>query len=329
MAFSAREAGFLVERGYDDVLVAYPTVRPREVEEVCRALSGGARVMLTVDSREHLEALARIARAHGVTIPVVAEIDMSYRPLGGALHIGVRRSGLRSVEQVVAFAQEIQRTRDLSLAGFLAYEAQIAGISDDNPFSPMLNPIKRTLKDLSRAHVARMRRELKDALARAGVEYALFNGGGTGSVPWSSTEDALTEISAGSGFVASHLYDHYRGVRLQPAQCFALEVVRSSDPGMVTCLGGGYVASGESGRDRLPLPYLPHGLRLTKLEGAGEVQTPLILPDGLHLAPGDPVFFRHAKAGELAEHFNQYLLVRGDRIEARVPTYRGEGRCYL
>jgi D-serine deaminase-like pyridoxal phosphate-dependent protein len=44
---------------------------------------------------------------------------------------------------------------------------------------------------------------------------------------------------------------------------------------------------------------------------------------------GDPVFFRHAKAGELAEHFAEYLLVRGSRIEGRVPTYRGMGKCFL
>jgi D-serine deaminase-like pyridoxal phosphate-dependent protein len=70
-------------------------------------------------------------------------------------------------------------------------------------------------------------------------------------------------------------------------------------------------------------------MQLLPLEGAGEVQTPLRLPAGVELALGEPVFFRHAKAGELAEHFNEYLLVRGDRIEARIPTYRGLGRCFL
>jgi D-serine deaminase-like pyridoxal phosphate-dependent protein len=44
---------------------------------------------------------------------------------------------------------------------------------------------------------------------------------------------------------------------------------------------------------------------------------------------GDPVIFRPAKSGELAEHFEEYLLVRGDRIEARVPTYRGLRRRFL
>jgi D-serine deaminase-like pyridoxal phosphate-dependent protein len=38
---------------------------------------------------------------------------------------------------------------------------------------------------------------------------------------------------------------------------------------------------------------------------------------------------RHAKAGELAEHFTEYLIVRGDKIAARAPTYRGLGKCFL
>ena len=101
---------------------------------------------------------------------------------------------------------------------------------------------------------------------------------------------------------------------------------------MVTCLGGGYVASGEAGPDRLPVPAFPAGASLLPLEGTGEVQTPLLLPTlptGSEVKLGDPIFFRHAKAGELAEHFNEYLLIRGDRIVERTPTYRGLGRCFL
>jgi len=40
------------------------------------------------------------------------------------------------------------------------------------------------------------------------------------------------------------------------------------------------------------------------------------------------VLFRHAKAGELAERFNEYLLVAGGEIVDRVPTYRGLGCCF-
>ena len=89
------------------------------------------------------------------------------------------------------------------------------------------------------------------------------------------------------------------------------------------------MASGEPGWDRLPVPWWPQGLSLLKMEGAGEVQTPLRCPSDVSLVVGDPVFFRHAKAGELAERFNEYLLIREGKLVAVEPTYRGEGRCFL
>ncbi len=97
---------------------------------------------------------------------------------------------------------------------------------------------------------------------------------------------------------------------------------------MVTVLGGGYLASGPGQASRLPQPYLPPGLRLDRQEGAGEVQTPLLgrIADSLRI--GDRVWFRHAKAGELAERFNQLHLIDGDTVTATVPTYRGEGQAF-
>jgi D-serine deaminase-like pyridoxal phosphate-dependent protein len=91
---------------------------------------------------------------------------------------------------------------------------------------------------------------------------------------------------------------------------------------------GGYVASGTGTPDRLPSPYLPAGLRLTGVEGAGEVQTPVRGAAADRLAPGDRVWLRHAKAGELAERFTQYHVVTGDGQVTAVPTYRGEGQCF-
>ena len=66
------------------------------------------------------------------------------------------------------------------------------------------------------------------------------------------------------------------------------------------------------------------------MEGAGEVQTPLDrtgCPEPIE--PGDPILFRHAKAGELCERFNELLLVGPDGIEDRVPTYRGQGWAFF
>jgi D-serine deaminase-like pyridoxal phosphate-dependent protein len=79
----------------------------------------------------------------------------------------------------------------------------------------------------------------------------------------------------------------------------------------------------------LPVPYLPAGARLLAQEGAGEVQTPVVLPRGVEVALGDPIFFRHAKAGELCERFESLVLIENGRVVDEVPTYRGEGYAFL
>jgi D-serine deaminase-like pyridoxal phosphate-dependent protein len=68
---------------------------------------------------------------------------------------------------------------------------------------------------------------------------------------------------------------------------------------------------------------------LTSLEGAGEVQTPLLGKPAARMQLGEQVWLRHAKAGELCERVNELHLVQGDRIIDRVPTYRGEGHAFL
>jgi D-serine deaminase-like pyridoxal phosphate-dependent protein len=58
------------------------------------------------------------------------------------------------------------------------------------------------------------------------------------------------------------------------------------------------------------------------------VQTPLVGPGADALTVGDRVWFRHAKSGEPAEHVRRALLVSGDRVVDRVPTYRGTGNAW-
>lgn len=53
------------------------------------------------------------------------------------------------------------------------------------------------------------------------------------------------------------------------------------------------------------------------------------LEKGVRLDHGDPILFRHAKAGEVCERFTDALLVQNGRIVERVPTYRGLGACFF
>jgi D-serine deaminase-like pyridoxal phosphate-dependent protein len=155
------------------------------------------------------------------------------------------------------------------------------------------------------------------------------NAGGTGSLETSAAESWVTEVTAGSGFYSSGLFDSYTNFHHRPAAAFAVEIVRQPKEGMFTCLGGGYIASGEVGVAKQPKPYLPDGMKLVAQEGCGEVQTPFFYSGQEAIGVGDPVFFRHAKAGELCERFNSLYLVQNGKIEEEVKTYRGEGECYL
>ncbi|MCB9795038.1 MAG: alanine racemase [Alphaproteobacteria bacterium] len=329
MCFTAEEAAWLRGQGFDDLLVAYPTLQPRALAALAEAVAEGARIWQVVDSAAQLEALARAGREAGVQMQACLELDVSYRPLGGRLHLGVRRSPIRGVAQALQLVRDFRGSDGARISALMAYEAHVAGVPDANPFAPAMNAPKRAMKRLAQPAVARLRAEVVAALRAEGVDLELVNGGGTGSVALTTQEACVTEVTAGSGFVCSHLFSCFIDLDLEPAAYFALEACRSSDPGYVTCLGGGYVASGEPGWDKLPLPVDPPGLRFVELEGAGEVQTPLRVPAGVQLAPGEPVLFRHAKAGELAERFNEYLLVRGGELVGREPTYRGQGQAFL
>ena len=327
MCFAAGEAAWLADLGFDDLLVGYPTVEPAELERVCAAAAHGARIVLTVDAEAHLNALEAIALRHGTVLPVCIDADMSTRLPG--LHFGVHRSPLRDAQVVVDLARAIGRRPSLRLEGLLGYEAQIAGVADAVTGRPFRSALVRVLKGRSSAELGRRRQGMVEALRDAGFELRFVNGGGTGCLETTAADPSVTETTAGSGLFSPALFDGYAAFRHEPAAGFALPITRLPAPGIVTCHGGGYVASGAAGADKLPVPYLPEGSSLLPLEGAGEVQTPVRHTGRVPLAIGDPIFFRHAKAGELCERFDRLLLLSNGQVARDVPTYRGEGRCFL
>jgi D-serine deaminase-like pyridoxal phosphate-dependent protein len=337
LAYTLPEALWLAAHDFRDILVAYPTADRRALRALAEltARQPETRIAVMVDCRAHLD-LLDAALGHDVsaasTIDVCLELDAGLWMLGGRVRVGAKRSPLHTPEQAAAFAREILARPRLRLVGMMAYESQIAGLGD----SPVGGGIGLTARALAiRALQAASARELAVrraaavAAVRALAPLQLVNGGGTGSLHLTARESAVTEIAAGSGLYGPTLFDAYRAFAPRPAALFALPVVRRPAPGVVTALGGGYLASGPADRARLPRPQLPAGLRLDRQEGAGEVQTPLLGAGADALAVGDRVWLRHAKAGELCERFDRLYLIEGERVLEEVPTYRGEGQCFL
>ena len=316
MCYAVREALWWARTGHTDLMVAYPSVDVPALTELAADPALTAAVAVMVDSIEHVDFIARHVEGHE-GLRVAVDVDASLRV--GPAHLGVRRSPTRTPQQVEAVIRRAQE-RGLVVAGLMFYDAQIAGLPDTSP-------AVKQVKARSHRELLTRRAEIVSA-ARALADLDFVNGGGTGSLHVTGLDPSLTELAAGSGLYAPTLFDGYDGLVLEPAAFFGTSVVRRPAAGIVTAYGGGYIASGPPGWSRVPTPLEEQGLELVRTEGAGEVQTPLKGAAADTLSLGDRIWFRHAKAGELAERFTEFVLVAGDEVVGRAATYRGEGQCF-
>jgi len=330
MCLTAREAVYLAEQGFDDVLLGYPTWHADDIAAIAQATKAGARITLMLDSVAQVEQIAAVAAREGVRLPVCLDIDMALDVPG--LHFGVWRSSLRTVAQARPVVERIADSPHVWLDGVMGYEAQIAGVGDNYRGQWLKNGMVRLLQRRSVGEVAARRAALV-ALAQSAATperpLRFVNGGGTGSIVTTRAEATVTEITVGSAFYGPALFDNYRSFRYLPAAGYAIEIVRRPRPTIYTCLGGGYTASGAVGPDKQPKVYLPTGAQLDGLEGGGEAQTPIHYAGSETLSLGDPIFLRHSKAGELCERFTHLLLVSNGAIVGEATTYRGDHQCFL
>ncbi len=325
LAFTLPEALWLAEE-HGDVLVGYPNVDHEALRTLAGSSTLASRVTLMIDSVDHLDLIESLAGAQGPRLRVCIDLDASLRVAFGKVHLGMRRSPIHSADAARALAEAVVARPRFELVGLMSYEGQIAGLGDNTPGLRRFGV--RGFQTVSGIELKQRRAAMVSAV-REVAPLEFVNAGGTGSLEFTSADESVTELAAGSGLLAPVLFDSYAKFRPRPAAYFALSVVRRPSPEHATLLGGGWIASGPAGPDRLPTPVWPRGLELLPAEGAGEVQTPVTGPGARDLRVGDRVWFRHAKAGELGEHVDEFHLVRDGRITSTAPSYRGEGKTFL
>lgn len=335
LAYDVAEAHWLATTsGIDDVLMGYPSVRRDALAALAADEVATRRVSVLVDSVDQLDLIdAVVPPSARPPIRVAIDLDASYRLLGGRVHIGVRRSPVHSRRDALELARIIVARPGFDLVGVMSYEAQVAGVADAAPGKALANRAIRAMQRRSMAELRRRRGKVIDDVRRI-ADLEFVNGGGTGSLEETARDRSVTDIAAGSGLFGGHLFDGYARFRPAPALSFGLDVVRRPAPGVVTCAGGGWIASGPPAADRLPTPVWPHGLTYVGTEAAGEVQTPLRGAVADEIAVGSRVWFRHTKSGEVCERAREVAIIGRDDaghavVDEVVPTYRGEGRCFL
>lgn len=318
MTYSLAESVWLADHGIDDILLAYPSVHRQGLVDLVSAEHRRSSITVMVDSAEALDAIDALVGPGHPPIRVCLDIDASLRL--GPVHLGVRRSPVHSVRAAKRVAGAIAKRPGFTLVGLMFYDAQIAGLQDTSP-------AVRLVKKRSNAELHRRRAAIVKAV-RSIADLELVNAGGTGSLEATGDDPSITELTAGSGLFMPTLFDGYDAFEAAPAAFFALSVVRRPAADIATCFGGGYAASGPAGKHRLPRPVWPEGLELLGTEGTGEVQTPVKGDAARSLSIGDRVLFRHAKAGEMCERFDEVALVSAGGSLTRTPTYRGEGKNF-
>ena len=274
LAYDVAEAQWLAtESNIDDVLLGYPSVRRAALADLLADDVALTRVTLLVDDVAQLDVIDSIVSPeHRSVVRVAIDLDASLRLFGGRVHLGVRRSPVHDADAALTLARAIVARPGFALVGVMSYEAQVAGVADDVDGKPLMNRATRAMQRVSMLELRRRRGAIISSL-RELADIEIVNAGGTGSLEETARDSSVTDIAAGSGLFGGHLFDGYRRFQPAPALMFGLDVTRRPAPKIITCAGGGWIASGPPAPDRLPRPVWPAGLSYVGTEAAGEVQT--------------------------------------------------------
>ncbi len=214
---TAWEAQTMVDAGIRDVLIASQVVTPSALRQLA-VMNRTARVMASIDSPAHLALLADAARAAATVIPVVIEVD-----------IGLQRAGVAPGDAAVELARAVTAHRQLNFCGLMAWEGQTTRIADHVAKESAVQAAVALLTDSAQRCV------------QAGIPTEIISCGGTGTYPFTSRIDGVTELQAGGGVFGDLRYRTEFNMPLEPAlTLFATVLSRPTARRIVTDAGWKY-----------------------------------------------------------------------------------------
>jgi D-serine deaminase-like pyridoxal phosphate-dependent protein len=179
MCFTLPEAIWLAELGYDDLLVAYPTVDRGALGALVKEPALASRITIMVDHTDQLDLIDDVAvPGTREEVQVCIDLDASLRLLDGRVHLGVRRSPVHEPGQARRLAEAVVGRPGFVLDGLMAYEAQIAGVGDQPTAQAWRGPAIRAMQRRSAAELAERR-----AAAVAAVRRSRRSGSSTEGAP--------------------------------------------------------------------------------------------------------------------------------------------------
>ena len=168
------EVAAMITGGIPDVLLANVTIDPSRLRSLATSASR-ATVTAAVDSPEAVSRLEAVAGDLEVNVNVVIDCD-----------IGMKRNGVRDMDEAVQLAETIRGAPHLTLNGVMGYEGHVVDIRDRE---------ERARKAVDAVMTAV---EIARELRRLGYNASVLTGGSSATYDSSGAIEEMSELQAGS-----------------------------------------------------------------------------------------------------------------------------------
>ena len=202
------EAEVMAAAGVRSILVANQIVTPSKILRLVN-LAAQCDVIAAVDDATNVDAIAAAARAKGVVVGLLIEVDC-----------GMLRAGVAPGAATLALAQHIARTDGVALRGLMSWEGHNLGIVDPEEKRRGITASVKLLTDSA------------DACRAAGLPIEIVSCGGSGTYVVTAHLPGVTEIQAGGGIFCDVTYQSW-GVPLEPALFVRASVTSRPAPNRV------------------------------------------------------------------------------------------------
>jgi len=292
------EAEAMIEAGIRDVLVANEVVGEPKVTRLVN-VAKHSDIIVAVDDPRNVRHLAEAARAKGVTLNVVVEVE-----------VGNNRCGVQPGEATLGLAREIAEHGNLRFMGLLGYEGHCQFIQKLE---------ERRAKASEAMGKLIFSREL---LEDAGFDVEIVSAGGTGTHMITGWYPGVTEVEAGSYVFMDAKYSTIEGLGdFGHALTVLSTVISRPKPDLAVCDAGLKAITFEFGRP--PVKDMEGVEYLAPSEEHGRLR----VDPAVDLKPGDKIELIVTHCCTNTNLYDQFHCVRDGRLEAvwRISA-RGRGQ---
>ena len=281
-AAKVSEAEVMIHGGIASVFITSEIVEPMKIDRLC-SLADQAELLVACEQAANARDISKAATARGVEIGVIIELET-----------GLRRCGVREIDQGVALAKEIASLPGLRFRGVMSHQT-IPDMPDREDRAVEAN---RAIKGVI---------DLKDAIEGQGIPMDIVSTGETWSYDVAAEIPGVTEIQGGSYLMMETHYSymtefHYAGKILTT-------IISTPRPGIAIGDAGVRAVSSLSG---MPTVFDRPGVTVEAMDSDHSV---FKTEAGASLKIGDQVLLIPAQQDAMVSRWDRFIGLRKGKVE--------------